>query len=572
MPDLMRSLQGRDLGHLRIVAGLWGETLEAADLRSALQRLPDLLLRPEVVAEVVETLPAEAHLALEELAAAGGKLPWPVFSRRFGRLREMGPGKRDREHPERDPESPAEVLWYRALVARAFFDTPNGPEEQAYIPEDLLALLPESIVARSAPAEPLGRVASPVERAQPLPASDRLLDAACTLLAALRLGLPTAEIQSLEAGWHFPGGAPLTVAALSALLEAAGLLDAGGLPLPEPARLFLEAPRAQALLLLLLAWINSPTVNDLRLTPGLRSDGEWSNDPLRARQAALDFLSSVPGCRAAISPGVVEERPYWSLSAFIQAVHRRYPDFQRPAGDYDSWYIRASGSDEFLRGFEHWDDVDGALLRYLICGPLHWLGILELAAPASASLSGPQGAAAAFRASAWAGDLLAGRAPTGLPAEDAAIQVRSDFRIFVPRLAPRSLRYQLARFAIWEAAKEDEYRYRLTPAALLRAQRQGLNTNHLLALLRRCTRTLPPNLTRSLERWERQGTEARIQPLMVLRLSNPDLLQTLRASKSARFLGDPLGPTAVIVKPGAAEKVLAALAEMGILGEATLED
>jgi hypothetical protein len=44
-------------------------------------------------------------------------------------------------------------------------------------------------------------------------------------------------------------------------------------------------------------------------------------------------------------------------------------------------------------------------------------------------------------------------------------------------------------------------------------------------------------------------------------------LQRLRESKAARFLGDPLGPTAVIVRPGAQGKVLAALAEMGYLGE-----
>ena len=58
----------------------------------------------------------------------------------------------------------------------------------------------------------------------------------------------------------------------------------------------------------------------------------------------------------------------------MTAVHQQQPDFQRPAGDYDSWFLRDQQSGEFLRGFEHWDEVDGALLRYLICGPLHWLG------------------------------------------------------------------------------------------------------------------------------------------------------------------------------------------------------
>jgi hypothetical protein len=50
-------------------------------------------------------------------------------------------------------------------------------------------------------------------------------------------------------------------------------------------------------------------------------------------------------------------------------------------------------------------------------------------------------------------------------------------------------------------------------------------------------------------------------------LGSPDLLQSVRASRAARFLGDPLGPTTVIIKPGTGEKVLEILAEMGYLGE-----
>jgi hypothetical protein len=77
---------------------------------------------------------------------------------------------------------------------------------------------------------------------------------------------------------------------------------------------------------------------------------------------------------------------------------------------------------------------------------------------------------------------------------------------------------------------------------------------------------MPPILIKALERWEAHGTQARIERLLVLRVASPDILQELRASRAARFLGDPLGPTAIVVKPGAADKVFAALAEMGYLG------
>ena len=74
------------------------------------------------------------------------------------------------------------------------------------------------------------------------------------------------------------------------------------------------------------------------------------------------------------------------------------------------------------------------------------------------------------------------------------------------------------------------------------------------------------------ERWEERGRgDAILENLLVLRLSSPEVLEALRKSRAARFLGDPLGPTAVIVNPGAAEKVLTILAELGYLGEAHLE-
>jgi hypothetical protein len=346
------------------------------------------------------------------------------------------------------------------------------------------------------------------------------------------------------------------------LLDIAGLLDAEGIPQPEPARAFLEASRGEALALLARAWLHSERFNELRLLPGLAAEGDWKNDPLRARQAVLDFLSTLPPTENTPEP------PFWSLGSFVAAVRQAYPDFQRPAGDYESWYVRDQASGEFLRGFEHWEAVDGALIRYLITGPMHWLGMVDLASFEAEAPAPP----AAFRLSAWAPGLLTGANPPALPPENASLKVASDARLYVSRRTPRSARYQLARFCAWDGEDEDGYRYRLAPSALERARKQGLRTSHLLALLRRHAASVPPNLARALDRWEEQGAEARLEQLLVLRVSAPEVLQALRGSRAARFLGAPLGPAAIIVKPGAWEKVIAVLAELGYLGEMVLPD
>ncbi|NLG72426.1 MAG: hypothetical protein GX495_10340 [Chloroflexi bacterium] len=547
VPDLAHALQGHDQGYLRIVAELWGISFDAADARSGLKLLVSALHDRALVSRVVNSLPEEARRALDDLAAQNGYMPWALFTRRYGMLRSMGPGRRDREKPYLQPVSTAEVLWYRALISRAFFDTPDGPQEFAFIPEDLMDWIPP---AENAPRSALGRAASPLERKHLIASSDYILDHACTLLAALRLGMPLEALEKDAAGWG--GGSPyaLTPLILRDLLAAAGLLDEALMPRLEPVRAFLEAGRGEALAILVSGWLRSDTFNELFLLPGLEMEGEWRNQPLQTRLRVLDLLSTVPA------------DSWWSIPAFTHAVYQSYPDFQRPAGDYDSWHIRDRERGEFLRGFEHWERVDGALLDYIIAGPLFWLGIVDLAAPA------PGGPVSAFRFKAWANDLLKGTAPQGLAPENQAITATSDARLVVPRLAPRSLRYQLARFSQWEKADDEKYTYRLTPASLLKAHEQGLRLSHLVGLLRRYARTVPPSLYKALDRWEEHGSEASVESLVVLRLSSPKLLTELRKSRAARFLGDPLGPTAVIVQPGAWKKVLAILAELGYLGEA----
>ena len=158
-------------------------------------------------------------------------------------------------------------------------------------------------------------------------------------------------------------------------------------------------------------------------------------------------------------------------------------------------------------------------------------------------------------------------APLNFSQEDAPIHVRSDGRVNIPFMTPRTARYQIAQFCHWDQPTFHEYRYRLTPSSLTQAIDQGLKIQHLQILLARHTQNVPPNIIKALSRWDQRGTEARLQSVLILRLGSPELLKALRNSRAARYLGDPLGPTTVIIKPGAGEKVLEVLTEMGLLGE-----
>lgn len=540
MPDFVESLQGKDLGHLQIIAQLWGTKLDDQEVQPAILRLKATLLHKDVMDGMLIRLGPEVLKAIEDLRQHSGRLLWAHFTRSYGEVREIGPAKRDRERPYENPISVAEALWYRGLVARAFFDTAAGPGEFAYIPDDLMELFPR---ATSDGSHLIGRPAALQEYAQIFQANDFILDHACTYLAAVRMGV------DLPGSFSTQIGEELTNECMRSILWGSGLVDESGNPISEPVRLFLEARRGEALMRLFLAWKESLQVNELRLLPGLTLEGNWENDPVRARMAVLDDLSYVPG------------DTWWNLGSFIAAIKQRAPDFQRPAGDYDSWFIRNKADDTYLRGFDHWDAVDGRLIRYLISGPLHWLGVLDLARMQD------EREVSAFRLSSWSKELLRGEAPKGLSLEKERLAVRSDAHIGARKLVPRAVRYQLARFCEWEKETLDEYLYKISPASLGRARKQGLNVSQLITILNRYAKAVPPSLIKALERWDEQGSEAWMQKTIVLRVSSEEILQALRKSRASRFLGEPLSSVTIAVKPGAIDKVLGALAELGYLGE-----
>lgn len=544
MPDLFHSLLKQDIGHLRIIAELWGLELKSNEAEAALEELSVSLLEPDLFAELIDSLSTEADSAITALVNSGGRIPWPTFTRKYGEIREAGAGKRDREKLYLNPASTTEILYYRGLLARAFFDTKKGPQEFAYIPDDLLSLLDreemeeEAAREESARAEPLGRAASPGEKGHEIPATDSILDDATTLLAALRLGIEPPETRI-----------PLNV--LQEFLRAANLIK-GNAPQPEPVKAFLESPRAEALAMLQQAWVESDSFNELCLMPTIVCEGEWKNQPQETREFLVNLLDAIP------------EGKWWSINAFLREIKQKYADFQRPAADYDSWFIKRASDGQYLRGFASWDQVDGALIKYFITNILHWLGEVDLCIaegatePTSFQLVSSE-------------SLISSR-------EDKKLHVSSQGLISIPRLAPRVVRYQVSRFCEWgdvrgakrieTQPKDDLYRYRLSTNSLTKAKEQGLKVEHLLVLLTKHTDAgVPPSLIKALKRWESNGTEARVQTQIILKVSKPEILEEVRRSRASKFLGEVLSPTTVIIKGGAVQKVMEVLTELGLLTE-----
>jgi hypothetical protein len=106
MPSLLRFLEDRDLGYLRIVAELAGLDPPELPHEQLAPWLAQALIEPELLRDELDSLSAGASEALDHLLRHGGQMPFADYSRQFGPMRDIGPARRDREMLWRSPASP----------------------------------------------------------------------------------------------------------------------------------------------------------------------------------------------------------------------------------------------------------------------------------------------------------------------------------------------------------------------------------------------------------------------------------------------------------------------------------
>lgn len=530
MQSLLNTLKDYDRGQLRIIAEQCGIPVAELSQAEMAQDLANQLLDQALVLEILDGLDRETSQALLTIQSAGGQLSVSEMERRFGSIRRMGPGRRDREKPWREPISPHEHLWYVGLISHAFADSPQGPREYVFIPTDLLQLMPTPPpVSEPTPGEAVA--APPITQM----AGAYAIDDATTILAALRrqpanqLPLPQKRTSALAAYLNHPKALSL----LLTLLQESHLLSTPPVTAnPDLTRGFLETDPAQNLAWLFVNWQDSLHWNDLAGVPGLGAgDGGWPNEPLQGRAAILRRLKEIP------------IGSWWSIESFIESIRIHEPDFQRPAGDFESWYLVNTYTDDIHRGIEGWDQVEGALIRYLITGPLHWLGGADLGFKSTDS------SCTSFRLTPLATLFKHREGEFSLPEREAVCQLKPDGHIIVPRNASLLDRYQISRFAAWREYEDERYHFQLTPGSMEEALKSGFQTNHVRIILEQASkRSLPPVILKALENWIDHGISGAIERKFILKLDTPNLLATLKENRTtARYLKETLGSDSVVV-------------------------
>lgn len=561
MKTLQRTLQeDTDAAILPSLAKFWKVNIAGLDSNASIPVIAAAMLDPTKAESTWDSLNDDQRGALQTLIASGGRMPRAMFDRLFGEVRTMGTAQIEREKPLEAPKSIAEALYYRGLVAHTFEQADTGPRVVVYVPDDVAGALPlrktsYSNLADEAPEEVEATAVEALENVANIQTADTsIVDDMTTLLAYLQLHTPVLDGDGLDdddektAGKFMLKSERERLPFLFGLGISADLIEVQngkGFPKRAETRRWLSAGRAAQVQALAEGWRDSVEYRDLWHVAGLHPEpgGELDEyDASVARENALELMAAT-----------VPKQEWWSLEAFISSVKEQDPDFQRPGGDYESWYIR-NDEDDYLKGFESWDAVEGALLEFYITGPMHWLGLLDRGEDAA-------------RLTAY-GRAFLGHAAWPNPADpEDKITVKEDGSLLISRKIPRVDRFQAARFTTWVSAG-DPYVYRIDADGIQEAAAQGINTGHIVSFLNRALgdKPIPAPITALLENW-RSGPSAAVsmERLTVLRTTAPETLEKILDTPALRrYLGSRLGPMAVIVRAGQGDALRAALGEAGI--------
>lgn len=546
MHSLATALDDHDLIVLRVIGEWWELDLTGADKAGSIKALAERLAQLDMPQEM-QFLPPEEAAALQDLVAGNGRVPVATFSREHGEVRLMGPGKLEREEPWFDPVSPAEALWYRGFLYRGFDETAEGTIEFYYLPHELLAQFPQEKV-EAVVRETAVSTLSPCE--PPKEWHTAVTDAVDDLTTMLALAQQT-QFQSGKLDWprYLLNPDADRRSLLLTLARELGFLREveAGLRPTRTAVDWLKQSREAQLHALANAW-SSSAWNDLCHTPGLKCEGEgWANDPILARTALLDALP--------------RSSDWFAVADLVHYLHENDPDFQRPDGNYDTWYIREASGADYITGFENWDKVEGRLLPFLLRGPLAWLGLVELGGDC-------------FRLTARA---LAWLSETPPPADEVRMPliIQADGSLLAPHNAGRYERFQAARVCEAEPVQPGKpYQYRLTPQSLAQARQEGIAPDRILQFLAGASeKPLPASVKRAVERWAENGVEGRLETAVILRVRDAAILQTLRKnSKTRDYIGESLGDLAATVRAHDWPKLRSAAAQLGLLLDVTVDE
>lgn len=550
-PELLCLLQMLSPVDRRVMAQLWSVPMPEPEVLIA------TMTDPERVAAQWSALTEQERAALTRLLSEDGSLPVAVMQREWGGVREPGGFEHPRAYMQalRGPATPTERLYNMGFI----FRTHDQRGAIYRIPNDLRPLLP------SVPPRDRRLMVAPVPT--PFNITPGTPTNAENLVVALLTLAYNGEIKALDDGAlskpslvklarHLAEQPDLRVirresdwplvALLRTMALEAGLLRRTGdgeLRPTSQALEWLQAPQAQRIQQLLNGWCAS-ALDDLTVLCGLRWKGgaPYTLNRTATRRGLLNLLATLPGDE------------WLSIDAISAEIQRVDPDFQRRDGRYDTWLLYDQ-QDRMVSAWEDWQMVEGALIRAVLCGPLHWLGLFD------GGTDAPGGDVA--RLNQLGAHLLA-HAPAPPLVPNLPLIVQSTFEIICPPGASLYARFQLGRVAELQQSGAVAI-FRLTKRAVLAAAERGIAAQDVLRFLEEQSYgALPPSIAYTLLEWGGQTEQVRLENAVLLHTVDPVVMAQVRQQKTLGLSEiEPLAPTLLRVPDGSADDLADQLRRAG---------
>jgi hypothetical protein len=511
------------------------------------------LTDPSVLDGIVSRLDQPARAALDALIAQDGRMMARLFCGEYGTFGENSAGYNARQDRFGKPNNAAQVLADCGLIYQGYMDVGAWRGEGVFIPADLLALLPKVATP------PFARVLA----ATPPPA---YVSAHTDLARDVGMFLCMCQRDAVRAVY----GDRLSKRDVLKMNEDMSLRQDLSAMRAESDAAWIEFVHHAAAMLGLIVVEGTLIVPSHKGEEFLRQshdkqvhelwnaflkDGGWS-DVAKCLVPSLVYIQPDAGYNVAIRGRVVaalKQCPpgtWLAVESFDKAMRAHDPTFLRSRtsskSDWQPW-LRTS---EFLGG---WDVIETPLLKYIIGGPLLWMGVVEVGANSS------NVEPTVFRLTEQGAILLGIKHGKLATIEAAAVVIQANFDVVVPRETPPGELYLLQQVAA--LAKRDQASiYRLDQLSIWRCLQAGRDIEHIIDFLERIShRELPQNVAYSLREWAQKYGEISIERATMLQTTSDALLVELRANKKLALpVGNSLSPRAVTLnQPDVAALVIA---------------
>ncbi len=554
---LIDALQECTLALLRKIAAAHGLVAEEDALRVELaQRIAQRLVEPGYLEGYVATLSEGEISELKAVASSGWMAKAFVLERRF-RWR-SGHDSSTRRKPDTSLS-----LLHKGLLFRTFATVGSWRGEVYHVPEDLrpaISALPSKGDTTELPTLQAATPPRVVEE------RDGVFDVFC-LLSYLRRenrrivagALPRSELvrleQETEASAIRPEGS-LWMERWRFLLHlclAGGWLARHGswLKPGKSVPALLAGGREHARARLLARYLRDRSWSDLSAAGRVRQllGGRTIDEPT-ARQLLVHHLAELAG------------REWTEEAAFLAALRTTSPDFLREDFASPAWAVVDVASGVELYGPQSWEAVEGDWIRYLLRGPLRWLGVVRWGLDA-------EGREVAFQ---WVHDLKPARATSGfsvLGSEHEPRTQNSELRtqsweVVAPDGIDLELLYRIEPY-LELCSRGRTSLYRLTRTSVLDGLANGGSWQELRELLQgESTEPLPEAALSEAEQWAsaygRYTLEGGIL-LVAATAADADLLGDI--PEISPCLQGRLGITSFRVAPGRATELVQRLRKAG---------